>query len=391
VADRLGSIFDAIAERMLDDLARALKDKDTAPHVVHLILDHLPTLLHEAAIAGFTGIAQTAYSHASDVLLQTLPESYLRAASPVPVEVAKLEADIEPVISRLSAAAKKLLFRKVLFPPLGLNKIRELLRPFINPLTWVGVATARGEARPSTLAALVATEMSAGKTPQEVKARLQPFMGNVAYRARRLARTYGMTVAGKAQEAAHRQLGPLLIGYQIHATLDQHTRSKHAARNGRVYYLHPNAGEYGVAEMPHPPIEEDGHTIAWNCRCWTSPVLRPPANQDANRLAIFTNAADKLIPDPTVYSQWFDQAGERKRRMAVGTRRYGVVSDLLGRTPRWEDFLEPTSGDLLTLDELKDESPDERAARVAAVRVVIAERNDLLRRMATFGWLGPEV
>ena len=49
---------------------------------------------------------------------------------------------------------------------------------------------------------------------------------------------------------AHAQLGDLVAGWQVHATLDERTRPEHAARNGTIYWLHPKAGQKGVGEMP---------------------------------------------------------------------------------------------------------------------------------------------
>jgi uncharacterized protein with gpF-like domain len=75
----------------------------------------------------------------------------------------------------------------------------------------------------------------------------------------------------------------LLIGYQVHATLDQHTRPWHKQRDGTVYYKNPGPGQKGMAQMPNPPDEAADprerppgtpHT-AWNCRCYLTPVLRP--------------------------------------------------------------------------------------------------------------------
>jgi hypothetical protein len=54
--------------------------------------------------------------------------------------------------------------------------------------------------------------------------------------------------------------------------------------------------------------------------------------------------------------------------------------------PDWPHFIS-TSGQRLTLKQLQAESPDARAARVDAVRRQLAERRELLKQTATFGFL----
>lgn len=81
-------------------------------------------------------------------------------------------------------------------------------------------------------------------------------------------------VSGDEQLDMHeRHAGDLIIGYQIHAVLDEQTRPEHRERDGTVYYRDPGPGQKGMDEMPRPPREADGN-MAWNCRCMLTPVLR---------------------------------------------------------------------------------------------------------------------
>lgn len=117
-------------------------------------------------------------------------------------------------------------------------------------------------------------------------------------------------------------------------------------------------------------------------------MLRSAANieNDPGRLAVFTNAQDRIIPDPLVYSQWFRKADERKRRIAVGSRRYSALKSALGRSPAWEEFLDPKSGDLASLDRLQSETPRQREIRVAKARELLNARKAGLKRVTVRGY-----
>mgnify|MGYP003704295815 CR=1 FL=1 len=52
-----------------------------------------------------------------------------------------------------------------------------------------------------------------------------------------------------------------------------------------------------------------------------TPVIRPPRHL-ANEQLSFTTDSGKVVPDPTIYSEWFDRAPARLRRKAVGSGRY---------------------------------------------------------------------
>lgn len=83
-----------------------------------------------------------------------------------------------------------------------------------------------------------------------------------------------------------------------------------------------------------------------------------------------------------MYSDWFARADERRRRIAVGARRYALVQGQ-EKSPGWESFLDPTSGQLLPLATLRAETPTQRRERVAKVRALVANRREQLRKQAT--------
>ena len=127
-------------------------------------------------------------------------------------------------------------------------------------------------APPDVVAALVAAGVQRGDHPYDIARDILPAVNNYKVSARRTARTAGMYVAHEAELRTHEQLGDLVKGYQIHATLDSVTRPEHRRRDGTIYYRNPAPGQLGFDKMPRPPAEVDG-TLAFNCRCWLSPIL----------------------------------------------------------------------------------------------------------------------
>jgi len=104
---------------------------------------------------------------------------------------------------------------------------------------------------------------------------------------------------------------------------------------------------------------------------------------------VFTDAKDRLIPDPAVYADWFAKADEKRRRLAVGARRYYEVEKKLGRRPEYADFVDPDAGDLLPIAALMAEAPAARHARLAKVKGEIERRREDKEEVATLGFLRP--
>lgn len=246
---------------------------------------------------------------------------------------------------------------------------------------------------PETLANLLAGGLAAGKTPQQIANDLLPAVDGVRVTARRIARTECMRIAGSMQDGCDDQLGDLVIGKQLRSTMDSHTRSWHAARNGVIYYRNPKPGQKGYYQRPNPPDEPDDPNerpagtpkIAWSCRCHLVPVLRDPGNIAADHPA-FTNNRGALVPDPATYSDWFATTDEKRKRIAVGTKRFNVVRDTLQREPVWSDFLS-LSGELLPVDVLSRETHTDRIGRMTQVRAKLAHQDRQRQQVSTFGFI----
>ncbi len=242
-------------------------------------------------------------------------------------------------------------------------------------------------ATPEALASALAGGLAAGKTQQQIARDLLPLVGGVRSSARRVARTEGLRVANAAQMACHRQLGDMVVGFMIHSTHGPHSRSWHQLRSGTVYHADPKPGEKGYRQMPNPPdeAEDPGERppgtpqTAQNCLCYLTPVLTPLEGDSHG------GAAADLEPDPAVFADWFSAADVRRRRLAVGARRYAAVGD--GDRGRWDVFVDPDTGALLSAAELKAESPADRAVRVAKVKALIDRRREDVRRAARLGYV----
>lgn len=121
-------------------------------------------------------------------------------------------------------------------------------------------------------AAIVWQGIAEGKDRRAIARDLSKVLSGDMVAARRVARTEGLRVATAVHLQTAEQIPDLVIGYQIHATLDTRTRPEHRDRHGTIYYRNPKPGQKGFAEMPQPPVDPGG-VIAYNCRCFLAPVF----------------------------------------------------------------------------------------------------------------------
>lgn len=162
----------------------------------------------------------------------------------------------EPVDRKLTDEDKRELVAEILFPPPSASKVEKIVYGSHGGVDWRSrLANATRFASPEQIAQSISTGYAAGATQAQIANHIRPIVQNVRSSARRIARTEGMRVAGQVQEEMHDQLGDLVIGQQIHATLDLATRPWHARRHGTIYYSHPAPGQKGPDQMPHPPEE----------------------------------------------------------------------------------------------------------------------------------------
>jgi SPP1 gp7 family putative phage head morphogenesis protein len=135
------------------------------------------------------------------------------------------------------------------------------------------LATLTRLADPDMLASVLSSAIANGATPRQAAALIRPAVQNVQSSAIRVARHEAVRVAHEARLLAYESLGDeLVIGYQIHAVRDSRTRPEHAKRDGQKFWREPRGRQLGFDRMPRPPMESDG-TVAFNCRCYLTPIL----------------------------------------------------------------------------------------------------------------------
>jgi len=230
----------------------------------------------------------------------------------------------------------------------------------------------------------IVTGYNQGENIDGLQKRLEPLVGGIKASARRIARTEGSRIAEQIQRRTWDDLGDMMVGVQIIAVLDERTRPEHATRNGRIYYRRPGPGQKSIGELPDLPD-------APNCRCISTPVLSPPEeflNDPSLRDAFRVNA--NPTGEPTTYEEWFKSASVAKRKMVTGVARYKSVESILAdkREPRWSDFINP-DGELLTVDQLENETATARTARIDQINREIKLNRKSIKAVASRGFLRP--
>lgn len=296
----------------------------------------------------------------------------------------EVAAYAEPVADspRMSDDEWEAYAKEVIFPPLTRSEIETIVGDDHWTTTFPGNQSKFND--PAFHEKLV-RGITEGEDVEKLTKSIRDLEDGVYYKARRTARTESLRVAEMAGREAWDDLGEMFVGAQVLAVLDQNTRPHHALRNGTVYANEPQAGEESIDDLPILPDEP-------NCRCWSVPILAPPEEvaSDPGLTATFANAGEENIPDPAAYDQWFNQADEAARRLAVGSRRYGdMAGNLRGvRDPEWTDFIDPKTGKLLSRNALSSETDAERAERKNEVAQVIREREAMIREIAAKGFIG---
>ena len=251
-ADALAEDVDRViasAFRQLARLAKAEQPYYMNHHNAAAVFRRLPAAIIAIVAQRLRQLARWGHDSTARLAAQ-MPKKYLRAAV-----VRESDARLfERVDGTIHPDEEYDYYRDLLFPPPPEDFVNNLIfgtgwQQRIETLTRLQA--------PSVLAGMVSGGIAEGKTQQEIARDLLPALNGVRSSARRVARTEGIRVLHGAQFAAWEKLGDMVVGYQVHATLDDRTRSWHAARNGQVYYKEPADGEKGLEQMPKPPEEPD--------------------------------------------------------------------------------------------------------------------------------------
>ena len=217
-ADAAGAAADRAVLAVWRHLLRFLRDHDRNPWTARTQARVLfAPLAHNTAIAlgnGLRSLAWWGWKTARAGIRQAVPTSALARS-----------------LTEDEGNPSRRLFDLLFPPPTERDIFRLMGDGWFQQLVY-----ATRLATPDTLAAIVGGGYAAGKDQKEIAKDLLPAVNGVRVSARRVARTEGMRIAHATQMAMHEQLGDLVIGYSIHATLDSHTRPEHAARSGLVWY-----------------------------------------------------------------------------------------------------------------------------------------------------------
>ena len=341
-----------------------------------------------------------------DAILRTVPLRWFRALVPelavVPMPEALLtekladtppiaaDYEYEPIAQRTISREEAMeLIRKLAFKALTPNQVTEYLAGGSGGIAWdERLQYWDSQARDRLLSELV-QGVSAGEAVADIRKRLQPITDGIRYKAQRIARTEARRVAERSQVDAYAEMGDMISGMQVIATLDQWTRPEHAARHGKMYRRQADGGFVADDGEVLPDLPDRA-----NCRCYASPLLEPPEEflKDPALKAEFANAQADVIPDPAAYTQWFAAAGEKERTLAVGVRRYRAMERRLsgtGQRPEWPDFLD-AEGRLISPAKITSETPAASAERKQAATDAITRREQLYQQAKAAGMKGIE-
>lgn len=286
---------------------------------------------------------------------------------------------------RLPAGQRKDILKQFVFPPPDAVKVNKWIQADTNAfgahgLNWQArlQKTSKLIADPRKLSNTIAVEIASGKGVHGVMQAILPQLNNYKVSAQRVARMEVNRVCASANEQVFADCGNVVAGVQINAVLDIATRPEHASRHGKIYFK-------GTSEWDRRPSLPDDY----NCRCYYSPVLRPPKGLKNNPdlLKQFETAAGPVM-DPLVYGQWFAKATEVERQTVVGARRYAAMAAKLGSVPTWSDFIDE-DGNLRSLDQIKKATADEVLAWRARNDQKFARLHYQLREIRQKSFLKP--
>lgn len=387
--DDLGDAVDAKVVKVWRKILRLIHVDPMPRDFLHQLYALLSSVVGTAQAALSTGLIKQAQQVHEDVTAEVFSQL------PPGHKIMLAQMASPPQLTEAKATAEQAdQMKSMIFPRQTEAAARSIVHRSTAGVGWEArLAQQTTLAPPGQLASLITTWRATGTTPKIMEEAMMPLVNGVRSTARRVARTEGQRVASQTRLESYEALGDLVIGYQIHATMDSHTRPHHAARNGQTYFKNPSAGQLSSTDMPIPPQESDG-SVAHNCRCWITPIVdvQPQIEDDPAAKKLFTDAEANLVPDPASYADWFATASPEERRKAAGSRRLAVAQDRLppDQTVSWVDILK-LNGELLTAEELFRESEEARLARVKAVGDLIDRRRELARKIAQFGYLPPEL
>lgn len=345
-----------------------------AEYEVRKILHNLPKALGKSVYDSLLRVGQMSAEGVTVALIRSLPLKYL------PVEMATQEAVggavlkglLKPFKLRKEPAWKRLTFKQklhdMLIEPIKATVLEKIVLGGAKAIQVMMANVARA-INPRKIADILIKGISTGLNRVQIMQELRNELGMTRSEAKRTARTEGARVATESNMAAYEELGDSVTGYMIHATPNPDSRWWHKHRSGTAYYKFPKEGQKGLKQLPHPPMEaedpnerpEGAPATAWNCLCYLQPLFAPL--DDLPELP--ETAEHKIVPDVSIYANWFKQASEKLKRRAVGSRRFDLVM-AVHPDAGYYHFI-GDDGQLLSMDVIRAETAIETSARVARV------------------------
>ncbi len=405
--DRLVFQVGRLYSRMGRDLLRAVAvPEDDTSERVEAIMDAAFAEVDNLIREHFEGEILTSHRAAADSFIGAVPHRWFRKIHPfvvesyqaIPYGTMVLDCDRvveveEPVFDwgTLTPSRKREIIDELIFPGPTPERVDELLG-HIGPggMTWDERLKhwndqARDDIR-STLARTLGDPDTIGIGA--TRKALEPSVGNVRFKAQRIARTEGRRMAELGQQEAIDEVSELIAGKQIISVLGPTTRPAHAARHGTVYRQRPDGSYVSDTGQTLPDLPDEPNGL-----CWAAPILKIPAEleNDPEVVALLRNASGDAVNDPSAYDDWFANATQRERRRAVGAKKYRAVQGRTrahGREPVWRDFLD-RDGELSSIETLQRQPWDAWQNRRAEVDLMIADRTRILRQVAATGFEMP--
>lgn len=400
LAERVAYNFDQIIDKAVNQVIRKVSPavrgslSESNRNQAAGLLGTIGSKVNGSYLKDAVRIAHWSHNESVSIYAKNIPRKWFRRIAPEVVMVGERIAigpGIDPDTIKEPVWEKKLtdkewenLLKEVLFDSPTEEQVLQIInQPIAGKETSQRLNDlSRLTDDPHRVVDDLAKGLSSGENLTEISRRLEKQVQGVKSSARRIARTESLRVIDQMNRQTLEPLQDLLSGMQVLASLDQNTRPHHAHRHGTIYY-YDTSKKPSIDELPDLPDEP-------NCRCWSSPVMNPPEGfeKDPALRAEFANNDGDSIPDPGVYTQWFDKADLPARKLAVGSKRYREIEKSLNgeRQPEWTDFIDK-DGRLLPIQSIRNEDDVIRSKRKQLVQQSIDKRADLVNQVASRGFV----
>lgn len=126
----------------------------------------------------------------------------------------------------------------------------------------------------------------------------------------------------------------------------------------RVRKFHYDGPVYSVESYNGYYIASQEGGYIYNKNCYLSPVFESLENFEMP-------TSSNVLPSILVYQDWWKNASDAKKRIAVGVRRFNYVTQRYGADASYSHFID-ADGQLLSIDTLAAETAEQAAERIAA-------------------------